>query len=436
MSVNPPDPDRQPEIPARIDGSSKRHRELPALGDDRRSGGDLLQGSWRFTPRDYSQAFRDFMPRVGEYAQRLARERQQLPLLIARLQAKPQAPGVLVAADAAFHTWAVGEWLIEESQRASYVDFSRAEALTDCAVSVAERLVADLYGGALINDLLARAWACRGETLRRRSDLRGAQKSFEAAESFAAQGTGDPLEKAFVLELKAALHRDRRYPTEAHSALDEAIAVYKRYGDTHLLGRAYAQKGRVYGTSGDLNRAISWLRQGLGLLDPACERYVDLAARHSLMVYLHESGRPREARFLLKASRGDFQRYGSPLLLCRLRWLEGKIYEALSFPQEAEKALREARSGFIALEVGFSAAAVSLDLASLCAAQGRIPEVRRLAEEILAIFQSRDLECEAIAALIAFRQAASLEIREERLADLQRCLDLARQDPALRGERA
>ena len=77
MTVNPPD--RQPEIPARIDGSSRRHHELPALGDDRRSGGDLLQGAWRFTPRDYSQAFRDFMPRVGEYAQRLARERQQRP---------------------------------------------------------------------------------------------------------------------------------------------------------------------------------------------------------------------------------------------------------------------------------------------------------------------------------------------------------------------
>jgi tetratricopeptide (TPR) repeat protein len=404
--------------------------------DDRPSGSNLLQGSWRFTSRDYNQAFRDFLPKVGEYSQRLARERQQLPFLIARLQAKRQAPNVLVAADAAFHTWAVGEWLIEESQRASYVDFSRAEVLTDCAVAVAERLVDDLYGTALINDLRARAWACRGETLRRRSDLRGAQKSFETAESFAAQGTGDPLEKAFVLELKAALFRDRRYPAEAHGALDEAIAVYKRYGDLHLLGRAYAQKGRVYGTSGDLNRAISWLRKGLGLLDPTCERYVDLATRHSLMVYLQESGRPREARFLLKASRGEFQRYGSPLLLCRLRWLEGKIYEALSFPQEAEKALREARSGFIALEVGFSAAAVSLDLASLCAAQGRIPEVRHLAEEILTIFRSRDLECEAIAALIAFRQAASLEVREERLADLQRSLDLARQEPALRSERA
>jgi tetratricopeptide (TPR) repeat protein len=436
MTVNLLDPHSQPAPPASIDDFTRRHGEASIPVDCSRRGGDLLLGSWRFVAQDYNRAFRDLLPRVGEYAHRLGHERQQLPLLIARLQAKSPASRVLVEADPAFHTWALGEWLIEESQRASYVDFGRAESLADCAVIVAERLLAERYGGALINDLRARAWACRGETLRRRSDFREAQKSFEAAESFVARGSGDPLEKAFVLELKAAFYRDRRCPAEAHRALDETIATYKRYGDTHFLGRAFAQKGRVYGATGDLNRAMSWLRKGLGLLDPTCERYVDLATRHSLMVYLEESGRPREARFLLKASRDEFQRYGSPLLLFRLRWLEGKIYEALSFPQEAERALREARSGFIELEVGFSAAAVSLDLASLCAGQGRISEVRCLAEEILAIFQSRDLEHEAIAALIAFRQAASLEISDGRLADLQRTLDLARQEPALRSERA
>ena len=53
-----------------------------------------------------------------------------------------------------------------------------------------------------------------------------------------------------------------------------------------------------------------------------------------------------------------------------------------------------------------------------------------MAEEILAIFRSRDLECEAIAALIAFRQAASLEVRNAQLvAEIQVCLDQARQDP-------
>src|SRR6478672_11959409 len=107
MIVNPPDPDLQPDLPARVDGFPSRQREALASDGDSRRGGDLLLGSWRFTPTDYGRAFSDFLPRVGEYARRRAHERQQLPLLIARLPAKPQAPNRLVETDTAFHTWAV-----------------------------------------------------------------------------------------------------------------------------------------------------------------------------------------------------------------------------------------------------------------------------------------------------------------------------------------
>ena len=237
-------------------------------------------------------------------------------------------------------------------------------------------------------------------------------------------------------ELKAALYRDQRRVGEAHRLLDDVIAVYRQYRDPHLLGRAFLQKGRVDGRVNALEPAIRWLRKGLGLIDPARERSLDLSARHSLMFYLNESGRPREARFLLKASGPEFQRHGSPLLNLRLRRLEGRIYDALGFLGEAEKALIEARQGFADLGVGFSAAAVSLDLAGLYAVQGRAAELRSLAEEMLPIFQSRDLQQETIAALLAFQQAARLEktIGMKMSAEIQACLDRARQDPKLRLE--
>jgi tetratricopeptide (TPR) repeat protein len=268
-----------------------------------------------------------------------------------------------------------------------------------------------------------------------RSDLRGADEAFAAAEGFLAQGTGDALEGAQILELKAALYRDQGRADEAHHLLDEVIAVYRQYRDPHLTGRAFIQKGRVHGRAHDLEGAARWLRKGLALIDPARERSLDLSARHSLMLCLHESGRPREARFLLKASAPEILRHGSPLLVLRLHWLEGKIYAALGFPTEAEKALIEARQGFIDLGVGFSAAAVSLDLAGLYAAQGRAVEMRGLAEETLPIFQSRDLHREAIAALLAVRQAARMEtMNAQLLAEIRAHLDRARQDPKLRLE--
>jgi tetratricopeptide (TPR) repeat protein len=388
-------------------------------------------------PNGYHPAFRDLVSRLSDHARRVALERERLPGLITRLrELPPTGLPVLLQAETAFHSWLLGEWLIEESQRFAQADLGRAGTLASCAVTVAEALDSDLYGAPLVNDLKAWAWACKGEILRLLSDLRNAEEAFEVAEGFVAEGSGDALEESRVLELKAGLYRDQRQASAAHRLLDEVIAVYRQYRDSHLLGRAFIQKGRVHGSSSELGDAVSWVRKGLGLIDPSRERHVDLTARHSLMLYLNESGRPREARFLLKASRPEFLRHGSPLLICRLRWLEGKIYDSLKLPAEAERALVEARQGFIDLGAGFTAAGVSLDLAALYAAQGRAAEVGSLAAETLPIFQSHDLQKEAIGALIASRQAARVEEGSSRvLAEIRSLLDQARQDPRLGIER-
>jgi tetratricopeptide (TPR) repeat protein len=289
----------------------------------------------------------------------------------------------------------------------------------------------------LIHDLKARAWACVGETLRVSSDLRSAEEAFAIAESFILEGTGDALEEARILELKSVLLGDRRRVAEAHQLLDEVIAIYRQYRDFHLVGRAFVQKGRIHGISQDLEPAIHWLKRGLGLLDSSRERRFELAARHSLMLHLHESGRHREARFLLTASSSEFQQHGGELLNLSLLWLDGKTQACLGEIGEAEKALLEARQGFIRLGIGFSAAAVSLDLAALYAGQGRSAEIRRLSAEMLLIFQSRDLHQEAVAALIAFQRAVAMEgVSSKLLADLRSYLERARKDPQLRFEPA
>ncbi|HEV2854206.1 MAG TPA: hypothetical protein VHC97_15535 [Thermoanaerobaculia bacterium] len=392
--------------------------------------------------RDYEPAFESLLPVLRTRAGEVARERERLPELVHCLEgwlAGPtaRAPGELLESHGGLRSWSFCEWLIEESQRLLYVDPGRAKELAVFAVTVAGSLAPESYGVSLIHDLQARAWAHAGRVLRVLSDLRGAEEAFATAEDLIGQGTGDALEEAGILELKAALRRDQRRPYEAHRLLDEAIRIYRQYRDFHLVGRAFVQKGKVYGSCNELEPAIRWLRKGLGLIDPTRERYLDLAARHSLMLYLHESGRHREARFLLKASRPELQQHGGELLNLRLRWLEGKIHGSLGFVDKAEEALIEARQGFIRLGVGFSAAEVSLDLAALYAGQGRAAEMRRLSEEMLSIFQSRDLHREAIAALITFQQAVEMErVNTQLLADLRSYLDRARKDPQLRFEPA
>jgi tetratricopeptide (TPR) repeat protein len=414
------------------DGDNRRIvRELLAACRQGRSGSGSAPAAF-----DPGMSLDGWSRRVRDQAETVRRERMRMPELIALLAEVPaENRSLFLRTEPAFRNWLFGEWLIDESHRQLYSDPADASDLAASAVTLIEALDPALYGEPLIDDLRARAWACRGETLRVLSDLRGADEAFQRAEALAGQGTGDTLEEARVLELKAALYRDQRRSREAHQILDEVISIYRQYRDFHLLGRAFVQKGRVFGRAGDHDEGITWLRKGLGLLDPVRERYFDLSARHSLMLCLHESGRHREARFLLKASRPEFLAHGSRVLVLRLRWLEGKIYDALGFPEKAEQSLLEARTGFASLGIGFSAATVSLDLAGLYASQGRAAEVRELAEEVLPIFQSRDLHHEVMAALIAFQQAARMEKTSAKiLAEIRASLDQARSDPKLRCE--
>ncbi|HEY4574737.1 MAG TPA: hypothetical protein VIJ26_12250, partial [Thermoanaerobaculia bacterium] len=124
---------------------------------------------------------------------------------------------------------------------------------------------------------------------------------------------------------------------------------------------------------------------------------------------------------------------GEQTHLIRLRWLEGRIARDLGRLDQAETALREARDGFIERGIGFDAARVSLDLATVYLRQGRTADLKRLAAEMVPVFESRDVHQEALAALLLFRQAADAE--EVTLGLLERIsgyLQLARKNPELR----
>lgn len=401
------------------------------LGDLAGLGGSAIDPG---SGTDYASAFERNAGRLDERAQDLHRERERLDELIRRLEeAPPEERRALLRGDRAFHLWAFADWLVDACLSALEADPARAEDLADLAVGVAESLDSRTCPGGLIADMKARAWASVGETLRVLSDLRSADEAFATAQAFLAEGSGDPLEEARVLELQAALRSDQRKFGEAHRMLDAVITLTRRCRDFHLVGRAFVQKGRVYGAANDLEAAIRWVRKGLGLIDSQRDRAFDLAARQSLMLYLQESGRSQEAWFLLKAYRADLAEHGGNLLRLHVRWLEGKIHESLHLLPEAEAALEEARQGFVERGVGFAAALVSLDLAGLYARQNRLVETRRIAEEMFPIFRSRDVHREAIAALIVFQQAARLErVDEELLKEIRSYLRKARKDHQLR----
>jgi tetratricopeptide (TPR) repeat protein len=343
----------------------------------------------------------------------VARERSRGRELFKELACHPPArQGLLVANSLRFRSRALGEVLLEHAHEAGFSDPVRASELARLAVTLAGLLVDPIggeTGGEGIDGLLARAWAQLGNALRIRCDFAGAEQAFETASGLLESGRVSALETARVLDLQASLKREQRRFDEAAALMDRVVALYRKLGQKALLGSALKQKSMVCGESGDLEGEIALLRRALELLSPDREPRPFLAARHNLISALCEAGRPRDAFALLFHTRPLYLKQGDRMNLLRLRWLEGTVALGLQRHEQAAVAFHEVREAFLELGLDYDAALASLDLTEVYALQGRTADVRRLAEEMLEVFQVRNIHREALGALAVLQQAARLE---------------------------
>ncbi|HEX3554250.1 MAG TPA: tetratricopeptide repeat protein [Thermoanaerobaculia bacterium] len=358
----------------------------------------------------YDEAFVRSRREVERRQSVLLLERAAAPALLRDLLAQdPERQWERVAQEGRFQTWTLCELLLDASRDWGFQNPARALELSQLGVDVAMRLDPCVYGETRVNDLLARAWVALGNAQRIRSSFREAEESFVQAESQLRQGTGDPLEKAHLLLHKASLLGNQQRFGQAFRLLDRVFAIARRCEDPQLHGRALITRGFLLGIAHDSEAAIRYLSEGIRKLDPVSDLRLLVAAHHNLTLYLTESGKYHEALHLLESARPLYHQVGDQMSLLRLRWLEGKIAVALGQFPEAEELLREVRKELIARDLGFDTALLSLDLADIYARQGRGAEMRRLAEEMIPIFRSRDVHREGLAALLAFQKAAEME---------------------------
>jgi len=381
----------------------------------------------------YELALQRSARRIEARAVELAEERRAAPALCDLLLATPpDHRAELLRDDARLHAWGVLERLVEESGEAAIRSPARAQDLARLALSVSDLLDRHRHPEELIEDLRARAWAALGNARRVTSDLRGAANAFATAAVHLALGTGDRLERAVLLDLEASLLRDRRRFREAQALLGRAITLFLREGERHLAGRSLVNLSTVYEHAAAPEEAIAPLHRALELIDAAADPRLLLCAVHNLITNLVGCGRPREARTLYLRSRPTYRAATDAWTRNRRLWVLGRIACGLGRPRPAESLFRAARDGFLAAEIPYDTALVSLDLALLFAGQGRSRELRRLAEEMMPIFASRQIHREALAALAFLKTAmeseqASLELVSRVAAYLRR----AEHDPAL-----
>lgn len=382
----------------------------------------------------YDEVFDRVFHRIAAREASLPRERAEARELYEELKQHP-APRqhLLVTNSSRFRNPLFCELLIDESHEAGFQDPARALDLARLATVAASVLDEEVCEGSeALDSLSCRACAQLGNALRIQGNHAEAERVFEISLRMLEEGRIDVLSSARVLDLHASLRRDQRRFSEAAQLLDRVISIYERLGQWNLLGRALKQKSMVCGEAGDFEEEMALLRRALDVLDPNEEPRVFLAARHNLIWSLNEAGRSREAYALLFHTRPLYLKTGDRMNLLRLRWLEGTVARGLGRMEPAEVAFREVREAFLELGLDYDAALVSLDLASVYVLRGRRTDLRELAEEMLAVFQSREIHREAMGALSFFCAAARLEQVETALVqEVSSFLKRARTNPDL-----
>jgi tetratricopeptide (TPR) repeat protein len=385
----------------------------------------------------YDQSLQHVSDRARGRLMEILQEVDAAAALIGELLAKtgPERSAMVRTETVRLHGLSLCDLLQKKIRGTWFNDPAQAVELAELVVEVSDRLDSDHYGVALVEDARALAWAYLGNASRIASDLWRAEEALQRAEEHFRLGDEDELTGAQILSFLASLRNTQGRFDEAARLLDRAIATYRDAKARHLEGRTLIQKATAFGYAGKFRQAERLIRQGLSRIDALEEPRLLVMARHNLIWYLTEGGHHEEAQKALEETRGLYLTLQEQINLVLLRWLEGRIAFGLGRLDEAETALREARDAFIERGIGFDAALVSLHLAAVYAKKGDTEEMKRLAAEMVPIFESRDLHPEALAALAIFRQAAEAEqvtlgLVERMATYLQR----ARRNPEMRFE--
>jgi tetratricopeptide (TPR) repeat protein len=358
---------------------------------------------------DYDRVFHLLPAVLAEQVPRMEREQRGAARDLEELLALPREEWVrkVERARNRFRSPALVRLLVGESRKRVQTDADEAFHLARLG-----RLVAHCnpqMPGAF--DLIALATAQMANACRASGDLRQAEEHFgHSRYVITHHGVTDTEILARVDTLEGSLRMDQRLFSQAEELLDRAAMLYKVSGDPVESVRVLVTLGGLYFFQGDLGRAIEATTAALKGMRADSEPRLYLCARYNLARYVTEDGQYDEAADILNVDEDLYREFPEAWTQLRLTWLRGKIAAGRGESDAAEKAFLAAREGFMAAGHGYDAAMVmSEDLTLLYLREGRTADVKRLAEEIIPIFQSQDVHWEDMAALRLFQEAARQE---------------------------
>lgn len=377
----------------------------------------LLKGEPRPTSdSEYEAAIKRVGRRLSVIEQQLSRTRDRIDDRYGSLVDEPEGrQRVLLQNSPPVVLIALCEDCMRKSYAARFADVARSLELARLAVDAAA-LVAetDFLAAEPLADLQAETLANLANALRINADFAGARKALSEAGRLAALGTGDRRLKATLLSFEAdLLHHSGRYE-EAAELQRRECALWRLLGDDEKLAIALLNRGRTLAGLGALREACPLLKEAAILTSDLSIR---LAALFPVSFCLARQGNGVDAWLIVCAADVAILLIDADKQLrTRQNWVKGITHRLLGDLRAAEKLLCRVRQEFTDQGLRFQRAFVSLDLACVYAAQGRLDELKSLAEETYADFMAEGLWDEANVALLYWHRAAKAEELTEALA--------------------
>jgi len=358
-----------------------------------------------------------------------AADRAQVEDLLGRLKRfTARRRQALIEESPAFQNWLLCVRLCDESEKAAAHSAPGALEWATLACEVARRVPGP---DAWRSRLQGFAEPFRASALRVANEYQAAQETFVRGRRLWKEGRDDAglLDPSRPLDLEASLCRDQRRFNDALKLHDQALEVAgPDQKGIILLNKAYTLEEK-----GDYEASLEVLQQAACEIDEQRQPRLLFGVRFNFAGNLVRLSRAQEAIPIVAEVRELAERLRNDLDLVRTQWLEGNAVAGLGRRDEAIVALDQVRHDFVERKLPFDHALASLDLAQVYLKEARLADVQELAAEMVEIFQALNVQREATAALILFRDAAGKEaVTEDLLQRLQEYLKKARINPKLR----
>jgi tetratricopeptide (TPR) repeat protein len=361
---------------------------------------------------DYSQAFAATERALAAFLQPESYlSEETVDLLLAELgELQPGEQIERIHPDSPYAIPVVVRALIDRSHALRYRDAEAMLHLAGLARLAAEACPAPAAGGERkLSDLRARAWGAYANALRVGSRPRQAEEAFATAQDHQAQGTGDPVLRAWLIEKITTLAIFLGHNDEAIELCEEAGQIYQELGEDQPLASTRTQKAVALIYSGETDAALLTLHQAIPLIDHEEDPHLLLVAFHNLIRCYIDLDRPDQALMLYSEIREIYKDFSDPFILLKTAWQEGKLLCDLGHLRAAETVLLRARKGYMEKGIAHEVALVSLDLATVYVKLGLVDEVKRTVITTLPIFHALRVKLDTLAALLQLQQVADQE---------------------------